>query len=109
MIKAVFVSLLLLSTAQANAEFFTGAELLQRLSSPEMSDKDSAFGYIAGAHDAHRGTVHCTPDGVTLGQVVFKVKKHLEEAVNVRHYSADAHVAYVLKNEWPCKKKGKNT
>lgn len=98
------IALTALVCGTANAEFFTGTELLRRLNSEEAYERGSAIGYIAGAHDTQRWVVHCTPDEVNLGQVVKKVKKHLEEAANARHHNADVHVAYALKTAWPCKK-----
>lgn len=88
----------------AHAEFLTGNDLLARING-DAYDSILASGYVAGAYDTLRTTVHCSPEGVTIGQIKDMVKKHLESNPGVRQLSADMHVRYVLEKAWPCPKK----
>lgn len=102
--KLIYLAIFMCSAA--NAQFFTGAEILRRLNSEEVAEKAVAVGYIAGVHDSQRWSIHCTPDELKLGQIVVKVKNHLEEITNL-HHDAKTHIVYVLKNSWPCSKNSK--
>lgn len=96
----ITMAALLCGTAQA--EFFTGNELLRRMNSEAAYERGTALGYVIGAHDATRSVVHCSPDAASAGQVRDMVRAHLESNPDVRHLAADQHVTYVLKKAWPC-------
>lgn len=96
----IAIAALLCSTA--HAEFLSGNELLQRINSTDQYDRGTAMGYVLGAHDSSRGSVHCSPDAATGGQVRDIVKAHLESTPETRHLSADAHIMHILKKIWPC-------
>ena len=102
--KLIAIAALTCGTAQA--EFFTGNELLSKINSEGVVDRMIGLGYVMGVHDAGSGVTHCQPDTVTAGQVRDMVKNHLEASASLRHLPADAHVRYILTAAWPCKKKG---
>ena len=91
--------------AGAQAEFFDGNKLLAKIKG-DAYDYVNAVGYIMGVSDATRGITHCPQENVTAGQMTEMLKNHLEALPSVRHLPADQHVTYVLKNNWPCLKKG---
>jgi hypothetical protein len=101
--KKILASLLLVPV-MANAEFFTGNELLRDMQSDAM-DQMHALGYVLGVVDVHIRSTICPPDGVKAGQVHDVVKKFLEENPAVRHFSADSLIQYRLEQVWPCKAK----
>lgn len=87
----------------AMAEFKTGNQLLDNLNSTSVVENMVALGYIMGVADTTRGSLHCGPAEATAGQMQDMVKKHLQGTPELRHYTADVIVTYVLKKAWPCK------
>lgn len=99
--KAVAMALVMMSTA-AQAEFFTGNELLTYMNG-SASQQSVAMGYVAGAFDAATGSRICPPASVTLAQVRDMTKQALERLPSERHASADAFIVAVSANAWPCR------
>lgn len=52
------------ATAVAHAEFKTGNDL-----SDTGAKRSFAIGYVVGVHDATETTRHCSPVGITSGQI----------------------------------------
>lgn len=102
--KLIFAAALICTGAQA--EFWTGNDLLAKINSNELADRTAAIGYIMGVFDSSHSVSHCPPQNVTAGQVRDMVVKSLNDGVAARHMSADGFVVYTLKNTWPCAKKG---
>jgi hypothetical protein len=86
----------------AQAQFQSGNELLEMMVDEKATKKMQGLGYIQGVVDAINGTVACPPR-VSTGQVIDMVKLFLEGNPAVRHLGAANIVAYVLKENWPCK------
>jgi hypothetical protein len=88
----------------AQAEFFSGNQLLAKMNSTEFGDKMQALGYVQGVFDAHQHVKHCAPDGagVTAGQVQDIVKDYLNRNPATRNFSADLLITDALKRIWPC-------
>jgi len=105
MIKSILVTISICFVAPASAEFFTGNELLTKLESANTSDKNFAYGYIAGAFDTAIRATHCTPANVSLRQAVDMVQQLLVSSPEHRHQSADRFVSAALGAAFPCKKK----
>jgi len=105
--KLIAIAALMCGTAQA--EFFTGNDLLGKINGESVVDRMIGLGYVMGVYDVGAGAIHCPPDHVTAGQVRDMVKGHLEASASTRHLAADTHVRYVLTSAWPCKKKGGGT
>ena len=106
--KAI-IATLALACCSAHAEFRDGNRLLAELNSGSPVQEALAVGYIMGVADVGYGTNHCAPGSVTAGQMRDMVKNWLTEHPQYRHFMGDAIVGGVLKNTWPCPKKGTGT
>ena len=95
----------LLITSSANAAFYSGNDLYNKLISNDSSDRILAMGYISGIHDVFDGSSICTKQGVTLGQLKDVVIKKLADKPEYRHASADNFVFVALSEAFPCPKK----
>jgi hypothetical protein len=105
-IMRIAVALLLVcSTAQA--EFFTGNDLLAKMESDHIVDRSMALGYVVGVSDTGDGVTHCPPANITTGQVRDLVKGHLTRNPGSRHFSADSLITNLLRTTWPCKPSGR--
>jgi hypothetical protein len=94
--------------AEAAGEFKTGNEVKAGLEGWVRDDSNEtvrdavAFGYVIGVHDALSGSVVCSGDNVTQGQVVQVVLKYMRQNPEVLDQSADRVVTAALKAVWPC-------
>lgn len=94
--------------ADAAGEFKSGNEIKVGLegwvdkNSTEYVRDGVAFGYVIGVHDALSGSVICSGDNVTQGQVVNVVLKYMRQNPEVLDRSADQVIAAALKAVWPC-------
>lgn len=88
----------------AQAEFLTGNELYQRLTSNDHGDRMYALGYVVGAYDIGVHVHFCprTEQGITAGQIQDIVRNHLAANPGQRHRFAEAMVRDALKEIWPC-------
>ena len=91
----------------AQAQFFTGNDLLTRLNSDSNIDKSIGTGFIMGVYDATHSITHCPPEHVTVGQVKDMVIKNLHKGAEARHLAAEMFVSYTLNSAWPCPKKSR--
>ena len=105
--KLILASLLAMSSV-ANASYYSGNQLFNKMTSADTVDKMFALGYIAGVHDAMEGVAVCAPQGVTLGQLSDVVLKKLRSIPEHRHNSADSLVFMALSEAFPCKNKKKS-
>ena len=85
-----------------HAEFYTGNDLLSRMTSDEAPQRAAAIGYIMGVTDAGMGVTHCTPADVTAGQIRDMMRNYLTNTPAERHLTADTLINRVLKATWPC-------
>jgi hypothetical protein len=96
------------SPAETKGEFKSGNEIKAGLEG--WVDKESteyvrdgvAFGYVIGVHDALSGSIVCSGDNVTQGQVIDVVLKYMRQNPEVLDRSADQVVAAALTAVWPC-------
>ncbi len=95
----------LLCSSSAHAEFLTGNQLMEHLKSENYWAQGYGTGYVIGAYDTGKGTLHCAPKGVTVGQIADIARAYLEANPTMRHYSGDSLVQIALSNAWPCGKK----
>lgn len=99
---------MLVTTAQAAGEFKTGNEVKAGLEGWVRDDSTEtvrdavAFGYVIGVHDALSGSVICSGDNITQGQVVQVVLKYMRNNPEVLDQSADRVITAALKTVWPC-------
>lgn len=89
----------------ANAAFFSGNDLLLRLTGSN-AESVLARGYIAGVFDSYHGIGHCAPETVTLGEVVNLTRIALVTDPSLRNGPADVIIWKMLERNWPCAKKG---
>jgi hypothetical protein len=101
------IAALLFIPAMAQAEFFTGNQLLSRLNGDSL-DRVQAIGYIQGVSDAYVRIVFCPPDNVTAGQLSDMIRNYLTNSPASRHRTADALIAEAFAQVWPCAKRGNN-
>lgn len=95
----------LLACSSAHAQFYTGNDLLSRITD-DSSSQYHALGFVMGVHDALDGIVFCTSATVTAGQVRDVIKISLERDPANRHKPANTLIANTLQAVWPCPKKG---
>ena len=92
----------------AHAEFWTGNDLKLKLESWEREDDKldgpMAAGYVVGVYDAIEYSFVCTPDGITVEQVVSVVLKFMRENPEILNLSADRVIERSLAAVWPCKR-----
>ena len=110
-ITAVGLAVMLLLSAQSQASYYNGGELLQYCESDLNAEYQACAAYIAGIHDyeetligwSHLNEPHfCQPKGVTLTQLVKVVTKSLNEHPEELHLAAGGLVANALNEAFPC-------
>ena len=108
LLLGVMAALTVSLPAEAAGEFKTGNEVKAGLEGWVSDDSTEtvrdavAFGYVIGVHDALSGTVVCSGDNVTQGQVVQVVLKYMRQNPEVLDRSADRVITAALKAVWPC-------
>jgi hypothetical protein len=100
--KKLCIALLLATPLFANAEFYSGNTLLEKINSPNEVVQGVALGYITGVHDALAGITVCAPETITTGQIVKIMKQWFTNNPSLLHHSADRAVLAALKTLWPC-------
>jgi hypothetical protein len=99
---------LALICGNAQAEFYTGNDLLQRIDSESHGEKMLALGYVIGVFDVGQSVLHCSPSNVTAGQVRDMTASYLRNFPAKRNKTAESLINEVLTAAWPCPKKGVN-
>lgn len=95
-------------TAHAQAQFFNGNELLDRMKSSNNFTSGVAHGYVVGIMDTMSGITICSPGRMTIGQVHDIMLKYLNENPDIRHLPADVIIETVMSNRFPCSNKKGN-
>jgi negative regulator of sigma E activity len=95
-------AVLLAAAASADAEFFTGQDLLTRMHANDYNSQNIALGYIIGVHDAYRTVTHCSPDNLTAERLFIMVRSYLEIQTDLRVTSADIVIEHMMRAVWPC-------
>ena len=96
-----WIAVLALCSGPAQAQFFSGNELYERLRDGRLSQ---VMFYVAGVHDANDKVLFCSASDVTLGQALDVVKRYLETRPEQRHLSADFLASQAMRAVWPCRK-----
>lgn len=99
--KIIVASIVALCTT-AQAEFWDGNRLYEKLNSTNYFDQGTAMGYIIGVSDTGMGVLHCAPATATAGQVQDMVAQYLRIYPERRTRTADSIVVDTLKAAWPC-------
>jgi hypothetical protein len=99
--KKLLISFLLCPII-ANAEFFTGNDLLTRMNGSTL-DQMQALGFVQGVFDVYVDVTICPPSNVTAGQLNDMIKNYLTNIPAHRHLTAESLINQALKSVWPCK------
>ena len=99
--RTAAIVLALLVATPAQAEFYDGNMLLQRMNGDAI-DQMAALGYVAGVWDAHMGVMICPPPNVMLNQVRDMTKALLVANPEHRHQPADRFVIAAGSKVFPC-------
>lgn len=100
--KKLIVTAVLLSTTLAQAEFWNGNKLLDRLDSEDGAERINAYGYLAGVADGRDGTNFCIPTQVQLKQIIEMVQNMLRAEPGIRHRPAADLITDRLHDQWAC-------
>ncbi len=106
--KTAAIVLALLAATPAQAEFYDGNRLLQRMNGDAM-DQMSALSYVAGVWDSMMGVMICPPPNVMLNQVRDMTKALLVDHPEYRHQGADRFVIAAGAKTFPCPKSAPNS
>ena len=95
---------LLFVPTMAQAEFWTGNNLYNKLEDQDTIHKVQGIGYIMGVYDVYVNVTFCPPSevGITVGQIKDMVHAWLRANPNQRHRNAEALVNEAFKQAWPC-------
>lgn len=101
--KKLLIALLMIP-ALARAEFLTGNDLYQKLTSTSVVDKMYALGYVVGVYDVNVHITICprAENVITAGQVQDITIQYITLNPGQRHRNAEVLVRDALKQVWPC-------
>jgi hypothetical protein len=101
---------LLMIPALARAEFWSGNDLHQRLTSTDVMERMYGLGYVIGIYDAYVHVAFCpkTESGITAGQINDIVKQYLNANPSRRHMQGYTLVRESLQAVWPCANRNNN-
>lgn len=93
----------------AHAEFWTGNDLYNKLTSSDSMERIHAMGYVVGIYDANV-KVHFCPNeaGITVGQITDITKNYLAANPSTRNLAAYGLVTVAFRQIWPCTNKQQN-
>ena len=113
--KYLLMIVLLFSSNQAAAGFFSGSELLERCEARLSETGNTArgntcFGFVVGISDSHdnftmwgkMSPLWCSPDNVGTDQLIRIVTKYLQEHPESLHLEASSLVSNALNFAFPC-------
>lgn len=101
-----FVACLLLVPCVASAEFWTGNDFYNRITSHDVMDRVQAMGYVTGVYDVAVHVWFCPSSerGVTVGQISDIAKNWLANNPHRRNESAERLLRTAFGQVWPCAK-----
>lgn len=102
--KHIIMSLALITSFGAQAQFVNGNKLLNDMDSSAQAQRSFSLGYITGVVDALDGDWFCIPSTVTVGQMNDIVRRYLVINANIRHLHGGALAGLALQEAFPCKK-----
>ncbi len=101
--QSAFLTLLLVWTAGAAADYFDGNSLRKLAGSANPASVAMFRGYVAGLQDANNGLAFCVNPNVRLNQAAAVVKKYLTEHPQSWHLPAHQLVVDALTKAFPCR------
>ena len=105
-----WLACLLFVPAMARAEFWTGNNLHDRLTSSDVSERIQALGYVMGVFDVYVNVTFCPGNqtGITAGQIRDMAAAWLAANPTQRNRNAEALVNEAFKQAWPCRNRNNN-
>lgn len=100
--RKIAAAALILAASSAQAQFFDGQALMDRMWTTDNMHRAMALGYVAGVFDTGRGTLFCPPGSVTLGQAHDLVRSYLDANQSMRRGQAAIIALAALETAWPC-------
>jgi len=105
----LMAAILLLNMGNAWAGLTDGNKLHQWLLEEEKPNGSSleiglSYGYVNGVLDMGNGILFCIAEGVTMGQLIAIVTKHLKDNPEKWNQPAQFIVINAMKSAFPCKK-----
>ena len=110
-IAVVGLAVVLLLSAQSQAGYYSGSDLLQRCESDSNVEFGMCAGYIMGVVDLQDALLQwseldepyfCVPDSANSGQLMKVVTKYLNEGPERLHLAASNSIANALYYAFPC-------
>lgn len=107
--KKLLVALLMVP-AMAYAEFWTGNNLYDRMTSSEVTERIQALGYVMGVFDVYVNITFCpgSQSGITAGQIRDMAVAWLGANPTQRNRNAEVLLNEIFKQAWPCKNRNNN-
>ena len=101
--KKLLVGLLMVPT-MASAEFLSGNDLYNRMTSPDITWRMYALGYVVGVYDVnvHLHICPANEKNISAGQIKDIAEQFLAANPGLRDKSADSLVREALRRVWPC-------
>ena len=95
---------LLFVPLMAQAEFWSGNDLYNKLSSNEFMERTQGIGYIMGVYDVAVHVHFCpaSEKSITVGQLRDMMFNWLQQNPARRHELAEKLVLDVFRQTWPC-------
>ena len=105
-----WLACLLFVPVMARAEFWTGNNLYDRITSSEVSERIQALGYVMGVFDVYVNITFCpgSQSGITAGQIRDMAAAWLAANPTQRNRNAEALLNEIFKQAWPCKNRNNN-
>lgn len=102
-----YLAILLMVPCLARAEFWTGNNLYNSLTSSETADRIHAMGYVMGVFDVYINVTFCpgNQNGITAGQIRDMAIAWLSVNSATRNRTAEALLNDMFKQAWPCKQR----
>ena len=102
--KKLIAALLMVPT-MASAEFWTGNNLYDRLTSSDALERVQGMGYVMGVYDVYVVVTFCPPNQstITVGQINDMAIRWLSSNVSIRNRNAEALLNEMFKQAWPCR------
>ena len=96
---------LLFVPVMAHAEFWTGNNLYDRLTSSDVLERVQGLGYVMGVYDVYVNVTFCPSNqgNITAGQIRDMAAGWLAANAAIRNRNAEALLNDMFKQAWPCR------
>lgn len=104
--RKLIAAMALVASASAQAEFYSGNNIYEFITSDKSTERALALGFIAGVVDVYQDVRICTPPAATLGQMHDITRNYLSANPQIRHKTAESLILEVLSAAYPCRDRG---